>query len=100
MESYFKKTPWQDRQIYIERSALFHLEKVRTPTLIQHGMEDVRVPLSQGEELYIGLKKNNVPVVFEKYPREPHGLREPKHQRYACRQILDWFNRWIKNKMK
>lgn len=98
MVSYFRKTPWEDQQVYIQRSALFHLDKVRTPTLIQHGMEDARVPLSQGEELYIGLKKNNVPVIFEKYPREPHGFKEPRHRKYASRQNLEWFNKWIKGK--
>lgn len=98
MESYFIKTPWQDEKVYTGHSALFHLRNVKTPTLIQHGIEDRRVPLSQGEELYIGLLKNNVVTEFVKYPREPHGLREPKHQKDSNQRNLDWFNKWIKKR--
>ena len=38
-------------------SAMFHVEKVKTPTLIQHGEQDLRVPISQGYELYGALKR-------------------------------------------
>ena len=98
MESYFEQTPWEDTGIYTSRSALFHLNKVTTPTLIQHGTDDRRVPLSQGEELYIGLRKNNVEATFVKYPREPHGFREPKHQRDANEWNLKWFNDRLEEK--
>ena len=56
------------------------IKQAKTPTLIQHGQADQRVPIGQAQELYMGLKKNNVPVELVFYPREPHGLQEPRHQ--------------------
>ena len=38
-------------------SAMFNVKGVTTPTLIQHGEADDRVPISQGYELYNALKR-------------------------------------------
>ena len=67
----------------------------KTPSLIQHGEEDVRVPLSQGTAFYRALKLNGVNVEMVIYPREPHGLREPKHIRDAMERNLQWFEHWL-----
>ena len=40
------------------------IKQARTPTLILHGGADVRVPPSQAQELYMGLRKNGVPVEY------------------------------------
>ncbi|MEZ4589159.1 MAG: prolyl oligopeptidase family serine peptidase [Gemmatimonadales bacterium] len=35
------------------------------------------MPIGQAQELYMGLKKNDVPVTLVFYPREGHGLSSP-----------------------
>lgn len=70
--------------------------KVKTPVFILHGEEDRRVPISQSEGLYYYLKKSGVMVKFVRYPREPHGLREPHHQLDRYTRMLGWFNTHIK----
>ncbi|MEP6783915.1 MAG: S9 family peptidase, partial [Acidobacteriota bacterium] len=42
--------------LYLDRSAMTHIDKVTTPTLILHGANDERVPTGQAYELYRGLK--------------------------------------------
>jgi dipeptidyl aminopeptidase/acylaminoacyl peptidase len=37
-----------------------------------------------------------VPVKMVVYPRQPHGIREPKLQIDAMKRNLEWFARWIK----
>ncbi|TKJ28165.1 peptidase S9 family protein [bacterium (candidate division B38) B3_B38] len=96
MESYFGGPPWEEMKVYLDHSAMYHINKAVTPTLIQHGAEDRRVPLSQAKELYQGLKRNNVPVEFVIYPRQPHGIREPKLQKDVVKRNLDWFNKWLR----
>ncbi|MDH5714512.1 MAG: S9 family peptidase [Candidatus Aminicenantes bacterium] len=96
MESYFGGPPWEEMKVYLDHSAMYHIGKAVTPTLIQHGAEDQRVPLSQSKELYQGLKRNNVPVEFVIYPRQPHGIQEPKLQNDAMKRNLDWFNKWLR----
>ena len=68
------------KQQYERASAMTYIKNAKTPTLILHGQADTRVPVGQAQELYQGLKKNDVPVELVFFPREPHGLQEPRHQ--------------------
>ena len=73
-----------------------YLQNAKTPSLIFHGEKDERVPLPQSLENYMGLKKAGVPTQLVIYPREPHGLREPKHQLDKMRRELDWIEKYIR----
>jgi dipeptidyl aminopeptidase/acylaminoacyl peptidase len=78
-----------------ERSALRHVADVRTPTLIVHGEQDVRVPVSQGREFYSALRHMGVPTELVIYPREGHSFVERHHQRDLLTRIRDWFVRYL-----
>lgn len=60
-------------------SALWRMRNVKTPILIIHGEDDVRVPMSQGVAFYRACIHNNVPVEMVTYPREGHIITERKH---------------------
>lgn len=60
-------------------SALWNMRNVKTPILILHGENDVRVPLSQAIAFYRGCVRNNLPVEMVTYPREGHIIAERKH---------------------
>ncbi len=89
-------TPWTNWQKWLEQSPLLHLRNAKTPALIFHGEKDDRVPLPQSLETYRALKKYNVPVELVIYPREPHGLGEPKHQLDKIRRELECLDRYLK----
>jgi dipeptidyl aminopeptidase/acylaminoacyl peptidase len=95
LEAYFGAEPWNDLQVYNSRSAMTFIKQARTPTLILHGAEDKRVPVGQAQELYMGLRKNNIPVELVFYPREPHGLQEPRHQLDKMRREYAWFSKHV-----
>ena len=86
---------WDRPEAYRVHSAMFHVKGVTTPTLIQHGERDERVPISQGYELCNALKRQGCTVQMVVYPRSPHGLREPKLLRDAMRRNLEWFARYV-----
>jgi dipeptidyl aminopeptidase/acylaminoacyl peptidase len=86
---------WNDFETWRKRSALFNIKGVSTPTLIQHGEADVRVPISQGYELYNALKRQSVPSRMVVYPRQPHGIQEPKLMLDAMLRNVEWFDRWV-----
>ena len=92
---YFGGDYWEVFDAWQSHSAMFNVKGVKTPTLIQHGERDVRVPISQGYELYNALKRQSVPVKMVVYPRQPHGIREPKLQLEAMKVNLEWFEKWI-----
>jgi dipeptidyl aminopeptidase/acylaminoacyl peptidase len=93
---YFGGEYWDVFDRWREHSAMFNIKGVSTPTLIQHGEEDVRVPIGQGYELYNALSRQNVPVRMVVYPRQPHGIQEPKLMKDAMERNLEWFDRWIR----
>ena len=95
ISSYFGGEFWDAPELWQARSAMFNIGKVTTPTLIQHGEADVRVPVSQGSELYVALKRRNVPVSMVVYPRQGHGIAEPKLQLDVMQRNLEWFERWV-----
>ncbi len=92
---YFDAEFWEDLAVYREHSPMFQIEGVTTPTLIQHGEEDERVPLGQGKELYNALNRQDVEVEMVIYPRQEHGPTEPRLIMDIMQRNLDWFDRWI-----
>ncbi len=98
LPDYFPGEFWDNPGAYSRHSAMFNIKGVKTPTLILHGEEDVRVPLSQGKELYNALKRQGCPVKMVIYPRTPHGLQEPRLIRDAGRRLLDWFELQLRGK--
>ncbi len=92
---YFGADHWEDPDIYHAHSAMFQVQGVTTPTLIQHGAEDIRVPLSQGKELYNALKRQGVPVEMVIYPRQPHTVTEPRLLEHMKNKATEWLVRWV-----
>lgn len=93
---YFGGEYWDHPEVYAKHSAMFNIKGATTPTLIQHGEADVRVPISQGYELYNALKVQGVPTRMIVLPRQPHGPNEPKMQIAAMQSNLDWFEKYLK----
>jgi dipeptidyl aminopeptidase/acylaminoacyl peptidase len=87
---------WDTPDLWRSRSPIDKIERVTTPTLIQHGEADARVPVSQGYELYFALKTLGVPTRMVVYPRQGHIVAEPKLQIHLMQDNLDWFSRWLK----
>jgi dipeptidyl aminopeptidase/acylaminoacyl peptidase len=93
---YFGGDYWDRKEQWEAHSPLFQVGNARTPSLIQHGEVDDRVPVSQGYEFYNALKRLGVPARLVIYPRTPHGFREPKLLRDAMDRNLEWFDRWLR----
>jgi dipeptidyl aminopeptidase/acylaminoacyl peptidase len=98
LPDYFGGEFWNVFEDWRTHSAMFNIKGVTTPTLIQHGEADLRVPISQGYELYNALKRQGVPVKMVTYPRQPHGIQEPKLLKDAMERNLEWFDRWVMGK--
>jgi dipeptidyl aminopeptidase/acylaminoacyl peptidase len=79
---------------YLDRSAMSHVDKVTTPTLILHGANDERVPVGQAQELYRALKDRGKPTELVFYPREGHGISEYYHQLDRFNRIYDWVSKY------
>jgi dipeptidyl aminopeptidase/acylaminoacyl peptidase len=92
----FGGPPWVTPENWRRSSPITYVANVKTPTLIIIGDNDPRVPYPQGQELYTALQALHVPSAFVHYPREGHGLREPRHRADQDLRMLAWFDRWVK----
>ena len=93
--NYFGGQFWEALDLYQKHSPIFNVKSVITPTMIQQGDADVRVPISQGYEFYNALKVQGVPTRMLVLPRQPHGPNEPKMQLAAMKANLEWFDKYI-----
>jgi dipeptidyl aminopeptidase/acylaminoacyl peptidase len=86
---------WDNLDVYRQHSAMFNIKGVSTPSLIQHCEGDLRVPISQGYELYNALKQQSVPVRMLVMPRQAHGPTEPKMLLKVMQTNVEWFDKMI-----
>jgi dipeptidyl aminopeptidase/acylaminoacyl peptidase len=82
-------------KLYAERSGLTYVDKVTTPLLIMHGLNDERVPIGQPMEFYRALKDRGKIVELVWYPREGHSNSEYYHQRDQIRRELEWMTKYV-----
>jgi dipeptidyl aminopeptidase/acylaminoacyl peptidase len=92
---YLHATPWSDPEIYKRTSPITYINHAHTPTLIQQGSQDARVPVPDSWELYRGLKDRGVPVKFVLYQGFGHPITKPKEQRAVTQENYDWFAHYL-----
>jgi len=92
---YLKATPWEDAEIYRKTSPITYVNKAKTPTLIQQGDQDKRVPPPNSYELYQALKDRGVPVKLVFFKGFGHAIDKPKQQRALMDQNYEWFSKYI-----
>jgi dipeptidyl aminopeptidase/acylaminoacyl peptidase len=92
---YLHATPWDDPEIYRKTSPISYIAKAKTPTLIQHGENDRRVPIPNAYELRQALEDHGVPVKMVVYKGFGHGITKPKQQRAVMEENEKWFAQYI-----
>lgn len=89
---YLGDDPADDPAIYAKTSPMTAILKAKTPTLIQHGENDKRVPIANAYELRQGLEDRGVPVEMVVYKGFGHGITKPREARAVMQHNLLWFN--------
>lgn len=92
---YLGSNPWKDPEIYAKTSPMTYIKSACTPTLIQHGDKDRRVPVPNAFELYRGLKDMGVEAELVIFKGMDHSPKKPGLHRAIMKQNLDWFLKHI-----
>jgi acetyl esterase/lipase len=87
---------YEDLQAYIRNSAVFGVQNMTTPLLIEVGDSDGTVFFHQGVELYNIARRAKKNVVLLEYAGEDHGLRKKPNQIDYQRRIFAWFGHYLK----
>jgi len=94
-------TPGENPEEYRFRSPLTYLTRDRKtpPVLIVHGEADDRVPIGQGEQLFITLQQNGAEVEFVRYPNGSHAsvtrTGYPAHRKDYLERVVGWMEKWL-----
>ncbi len=92
----FNGFPWDNYDTLWRWSPIRYVKQAQTPTLFLHGEQDNDVHITQAEEMYMALRRRGVETELVRYPREGHGLREPRHRVDALERTIDWFDQHLK----
>ena len=92
---YLAATPQSDPEIYRKTSPISYIARAKTPTLIQQGSVDRRVPVANSFELRQALEDRGVPVKMVLYTGFGHPVDKPKQQRAVLEENELWFCHYI-----
>jgi dipeptidyl aminopeptidase/acylaminoacyl peptidase len=92
-------TLWEYPERYIEHSAIFRLDRVKTPLLTISGDQDPNVPANQSRELYYALRRLGKEVEWVRYTNGGH--RPPNSVAESIdfeSRIVAWYDKYLKAK--
>ena len=92
-------TPWNNYEKLWYHSPLKYANKAQTPTLFIHSDEDYRCWIPEGIQMFSALKYHNVPARLVMFKGENHELSrsgKPMHRIRRLKDILDWFDNYLK----
>jgi dipeptidyl aminopeptidase/acylaminoacyl peptidase len=79
-------------------SPIVWADRVRTPTLVVHSINDYRTPLEGGEQWYRALRKHDVPARMVLFPDSSHGLSRTGEPWLLVRRLheyVGWFRGYL-----
>jgi dipeptidyl aminopeptidase/acylaminoacyl peptidase len=87
--------PWEVPQRYMSEAAIFQIDKVKTPTHMVAGADDIRVAVLENYLLDHALHSLNIPSTLLIFPGEGHSLDEnPWHGKIKVREELKWLQKY------
>ncbi|WAH35807.1 S9 family peptidase [Alicyclobacillus dauci] len=88
-------TYWENEELYLERSPSRYVQNIQTPVLIIHGDADDNTFPANSREMYNALVEAGKTVEYIHYPREGHGIHEPRHRMDELVRIAEWFQHYL-----
>jgi len=98
-DQYQGATPWSGMDKLWEGSPLKYADRVSTPTLFIHSEEDYRCWLTEGLQMFTALKYHGVESRLCLFKGENHELSRsgrPKSRIRRLKEMLDWFDKYLK----
>lgn len=93
---YLGGAPWEVPKRYQDEAALFIFNRVKTPTHVVGGAEDVRVSTLENYTLERALRTLNIPSRLLIFPGEGHPLgKNPWHGKIKVREELNWLEQYV-----
>jgi dipeptidyl aminopeptidase/acylaminoacyl peptidase len=88
--------PWNNKNLYIDRSPLFNAHKVVTPLLLLHGTVDTNVPVGESIQMFTALKLLGKDVDLIQVDGEDHHIQKFGRKVHWTNTILAYFSKHLK----
>jgi dipeptidyl aminopeptidase/acylaminoacyl peptidase len=89
--------PWNNQDIYVGQSPLFHADKVTTPLLLITGDSDTNVPPGESIQMYTALKLLDRPVELVLVKGEDHHILTYSKRILWHNAIMGWWDKYLKD---
>jgi dipeptidyl aminopeptidase/acylaminoacyl peptidase len=83
------------KQLYHDRSPVFHADGIKYPVIFFQGDEDRVVPPNQTEGMVNALKKSGIPVGYFLFAGEQHGFRKAENIKRALDAELYFYSELV-----
>ena len=94
----FGTNPFDDLELYINESAVFHARTMDTPLLLLHGTADGSVEWLQAVEFYNALRFNEKNVIFVSYPGQGHHATKLENKIDFQIRMEQFYDHYLKGK--
>ncbi len=81
----------EQRDVYVARSPIHHVDRLDRPLIVLQGLEDAVVPPNQAEMIVDALRARKVPVAYVAFEGEQHGFRRAENIRRALDAELSFY---------
>lgn len=95
-----RRTYWEAMDVYTRMSPFTYADKIKTPILLIHGMDDENsgtFPI-QSERLYNAIKGHGGTTRLVFLPKEFHGYRAKESILHTLWEMDQWMETYVKNK--
>jgi dipeptidyl aminopeptidase/acylaminoacyl peptidase len=94
-----RRSVWQARDVYLQVSPYFHVDKIKAPLLLVHGEDDANPGTEpmQSLKLYQAIRGNGGTARLVMLPHEPHWYTALESNQQLVAEMLGWFDTYVKN---
>jgi len=85
---------WENPELYREISPHYFADRFKTPSLIIHGQNDLRVPVGQAFEIFRALQTRGIESRLVYYPDENHWILTRDNSIHWYGEVRDWIARF------
>jgi dipeptidyl aminopeptidase/acylaminoacyl peptidase len=91
---------WEDPERVDSQNPRARADRMKTPTLVIHGLLDYRVPDAQALAYFNTLKAKGVPARLVFFPDENHWILKPQNALLWYREFFAWLERHAPKRRK
>jgi len=90
--------PLSDPEFLKSISPIYKVDKIDTPLMLAHGLNDPRVPVGEAMQIAVALKKRGKVVEELYFPDEGHGFAKEENRLLYYQQMADFFDKHLTGK--